>query len=387
MSIWLLNLRHLAALAAIVRLGSISAAARAVALTQPAVTQALAKLEAALGLRLFDRRPDGMVATPAARLLAPRIEAALVHIGSRRVTMAQVRALIAVADGGSYAGASALSGLAPPSLHRAVGDLGLALGRSLVERRGRGLMLTSAGRRTARGFRLARAELLAGLGEVAGLAGPAVGRIAIGAMPLSRARLLPQAVAAFHRLYPEVAIAIAEGSHVELIEPLRDGEIDMMIGALRHPSPGPDVVQVALMHDRPVVLARAGHPLAETAPDLAAIASYPWIVSAPGTPLRGQWEAMFDAAGMARPPVPIESGSVMIIRGLLRGGDFLTLLSPDQVASELVAGWLVQIAEMPPGLRRTIGVTTRADWTPTAPQRAFLALLKAAAETSIRQNL
>ena len=44
-----LNLRHLHAMAAIMRTGSISAAAKAVNLTQPAITQAIAKLESLIG--------------------------------------------------------------------------------------------------------------------------------------------------------------------------------------------------------------------------------------------------------------------------------------------------------------------------------------------------
>ena len=61
-----LNLRHLRAVAAIRRCGSVSRAAGEVALSQPAVTQGVAKLEAQLGLRLFERGPSGMVPTPRA---------------------------------------------------------------------------------------------------------------------------------------------------------------------------------------------------------------------------------------------------------------------------------------------------------------------------------
>lgn len=154
-----LNLRHLRAMAAIARLGSMTAAAQAISITQPAITQALAKLESQLDHQLFERRPDGMTKLPAATIFAPRVEAALQHIGSRRVTMASLRAMIALADAGSYVEASAATGLAEPSLHRAVRDLSLALKRTLVERRGKGIALTEQGRRTARGFRLARAEL------------------------------------------------------------------------------------------------------------------------------------------------------------------------------------------------------------------------------------
>ncbi|MDT7532057.1 LysR family transcriptional regulator [Sphingobium sp. SA2] len=122
------NIRHLAAMAAVVEQGSVSLAARAVNLTQPAVTQGIAKLEAQLGAALFERRPGGMVPTPVALRFKPRVDVALRLIGSSPVTAAQIRAFVALARGGSYAAAAVQAGVAEPSLHRAVGDLGLALG-------------------------------------------------------------------------------------------------------------------------------------------------------------------------------------------------------------------------------------------------------------------
>src|SRR3546814_1630093 len=97
---------------------------------------------------MFERSQGGMIATDAARLFARRVEDALSHIASPRVTMAQMRALIELADAGSYAGASAATGLSQPTLHRAVGDLAIALRRTLVERRGKGVAITLGGRRT-----------------------------------------------------------------------------------------------------------------------------------------------------------------------------------------------------------------------------------------------
>jgi LysR family transcriptional regulator, regulator for genes of the gallate degradation pathway len=368
--LWSLNLRHLHALAVTTRLGSVSKAAQAISISQPAITQAIGKLETLFGEPLFERRPDGMAATAAASLLSPRIEAAMAHIGSPRVTMTQLRALIAVADAGSYAGASHATALSQPSLHRAIGDLSIALRRPLIERRGRGTMLTEAGRRTVRGFRLARGELEAGLSEVAALGGRESGRITIGAMPLARARLLPATVTAFHRLHPDVEI-----SYAELVEPLRDGEIDVLIGAVRGGAT-PDLDEEPLFEDRPVVLGRRGHPATGTA-DIAKLAAYPWTIAAPGAPLRAQWERMFADVGVAVPRVPIECGSVITIRQILIESDFLTLLSPDQVRVELEAGWLATICTAPPGLLRTIGITTRAGWRPTARQAAFVAMLRA----------
>lgn len=68
----------------------------------------------------------------------------------------------------------------------------------------------------------------------------------------------------------------------------------------------------------------------------------------------------------------------MMVRQLLMGSDFLTMLSPDQVAVETEAGWLVRLAGLPPGLGRTIGMTWRASWRPTEVQRDFIEALYAA---------
>lgn len=377
-----LNFRHLRAVTAILERGTISAAARAVSLTQPAITQAIARLEEQLDMPLFERSSNGMVATKAGQLLALRSARALQLVASNRVTAPQARALVALARHKSYAAAALAMKLKEPSLHRAVADLSVSLGQPLVERRGRGVALTARGAALARQFRLAQTELESALAELDGLRGQEVGRIAVGAMPLSRAKLLPDTVGKFHRLYPKVDMAVVEGSHAELLGPLRDGEIDLMIGALRS-SVSPDLVQHPLFIDRPVVLGRSGHPLAlaSSPPDAEKLASFPWVVPAVQTPLRTQWARMFESSGVEPPRVAIECGSVLVIRQLLMKDDYLTLLSPAQVAVELEAGWLVKICAAPGDPTRTIGITVRADWHPTHLQEQFLELLNAQAKT------
>ena len=64
-----LNLKHLHALVAVHHHGGISAAAPHVNLSQPALTQAIARLETQLDATLFDRQPGGMAPTEAAELL------------------------------------------------------------------------------------------------------------------------------------------------------------------------------------------------------------------------------------------------------------------------------------------------------------------------------
>jgi DNA-binding transcriptional LysR family regulator len=365
------------------------------------LTQGLAKLERQLGVSLFERRPDGMRATPEGAMLAERAGAALGHLatggrgptrGARGfarpemlMTATQLRAFLALADAGSFVGAAGDTGLSQPALHRAVRDLEQLCATPLAERRGRGVSLTGAGRRLARGVRLAAGEIAAAMADIDPAAGQGVARIVVGAMPLCRALILPRVLAGFAEEMPGVNVEVVEGSWRELVDPLRDGIIDLMIGALRDEAPA-DLEQAALMVDQLVVIGRAGHPLAGRRDvSLAALAAMPWIVGQRATPLRNHWEAMF--AGIGLPAAPIECGSVMTIRGVLRDSDFLTLLSPDQVGLEIDAGILAVIDHRLASGRRTIGITTRSGWRPTAAQARFVALVeKAADETRLSKN-
>ncbi len=369
------NVRHYAAFAATVRHGSLTRAARAVNLTQPALTQAITGLEASLGVRLFERGAAGMTPTEPAILLSPRAEAAIDHIGSTRVTGTQLRAFLAVARAGSYAGAAGSTGLSPASLHRAVADLSVALGQRLIDRSGRSVLLTPAGERRARGFSLAMAELRAGAAEVAAWRGEAGGRIVVGAMPLCRARWLPASIMRFAEAHPDIDISVHEGSHVELAGPLRDGEIDMMLGALREEAGADGLLQEAIFIDRPVLVMRQGHPLLRSANLAEAMLAYQWILPGPETPLRSYWEAMVRASGHQPPRVALECGSVMMIRQLLLAGDAVTMLSRDQLSVELDAGLLAAIPAPAP-VERTIGIITREGWRPTALQADFLKVLR-----------
>lgn len=370
------NVRHLAAFVATVEHGSVTRAAEAVHLTQPALTQAIAGLERELDCRLFEREPSGMRPTEAALLLAPRAKSAIERIGSPRVTATQIRAFLSLARAGSYASAAELTCLSPASLHRAVGDLSLALGERLVGRRGRHLVLTRKGEARARNFGLAMADLRSGFAEVSAWLGKAGGRIVIGAMPLSRARWLPRAILKFRAQYPGIDLAVIEGSHAELAHPLREGEVDFLLGALRPEEELGDLHQEAVFEDQPQIIMRAGHPLARHArPTAAGLTAYGWIMPSAQTPLRNYWEEMLTAAGSAPPSVAIECGSGLTIREILLETDMMTLLSPDQLRVEIEAGLLIAIAPPAP-VKRVIGITTRRDWRPTEPQRQMLSTLR-----------
>ncbi len=89
-----LELRHLAALAAVAREGSFGRAATALGYTQSAVSQQIAALERIVGTPVFDRPggPRPVELTPAGRLLLVHADALLARIGVLEETLADFKA-------------------------------------------------------------------------------------------------------------------------------------------------------------------------------------------------------------------------------------------------------------------------------------------------------
>ena len=386
-----LNLRHLDAISAIGRAGSMSAGARRVNLSQPALAQAVSKVERVVGKQLFERLPGGMVPTAAGRILIIRIERALrfliqgvrlvrrsarlapvAHI-ERRVTMAQLRAVIAVESVGSYALAADQIGLSQPAVHRAVRDLQQFLGTTLLVRAGRAVRPTDVASRFVRFARLMLSELRTGLDEVGALDVGDGGRIQLGTLPMARAVFLPELLQQFMTAHPAASVGIVEAPYGELLNALRQGDIDLFIGgALRDPAPANDIVQEGLFDDEPVIVGNAKHPLRlKKRISPVDLLQFPWIIPAHGVPMRANWERMFRSQAIEPPKARIECGSMLIARGLMFNGDWLTLMSRDQVLFEQTAGALAEIEAPGEVLRRRIVLTRRRDWRPT-PLQAHL---------------
>lgn len=68
------SLRHLRAFQAVARLGSVGRASDSIHVTQPAVTQAIARLEAQFGGSLLDRRPTGSFPNADGRIFLRRVD-------------------------------------------------------------------------------------------------------------------------------------------------------------------------------------------------------------------------------------------------------------------------------------------------------------------------
>lgn len=375
------NLRHLRVYLAAHDGGSVTRAAEAMRLSQPAVSQALGKLERLAGQPLFLRR-GGLFPTAAGEALALRLrrafgllDPALSDIAPRLVltaTSAQLQALVATCEAENFTLAARRMGMTQPSVHRAVSQLEQEAGQKLFARTAFGLMPTRVAERLAMAARLAFAELDQAEADLAELAGREVGAIVIGAMPLSRSFLLPRVLARFRQVRPTLPVRVLDGPYADLVSGLRRGEIDILIGALRDTPPAEDVIQKPLFQDDLMIVARPGHPVLENP---ASLACYPFVVGLAGTPGRQAFDRLM--AGFGTPPSLIETGSMILMREILAITNHLGCISRLQIAAEIRLGAVVPVPVPMQGTSRIIGLTMRSDWLPTRAQSAFLDAIEA----------
>lgn len=399
------NLRHLRAFAAAVEHGGATRAAERIHLSQPAVTQALAKLEARLGAKLFVVGADGMRPTEIGRLFYDRVARAfaLIENGARDalgadarrpgdsgarlarlLTVAQLRALAAMQFNRNFSLAARELKLSQPSIHRAARDLERVVGVTLFVAARQGVELTPAASTFARHAALAHAELLQGFAEVGERLDADPGEIVVGTMPFARTKLLPDALNALSRERPRARVRVIAAPYDGLLGRLRYGVIDFLVGALRDPPPIDDVVQEPLFDDPLSIVARRGHPLTrrETVTH-ADLIGYPWIAPAEQTPARAVFDRLFPPEDVARMPGGlIETSSLVLLRGLLAGGDRLALLSARQARVELDQGLLALAPFTVPIGARRIGLTYRRGWRPTPTQALLLDLLRRSREAA-----
>lgn len=390
------NLRHLRMVQVIGQVGGVSSAARVLATSQPAVTQAVANLEADVGAPIFERCATGTYPTELGHNYLRRIDRffdildrALAQTtgyienssrpapqADRLMTGTQMRSLMVTCEQGRVSEIAQDLGLSPSSLFRSARSLERALERNLFDRTAQGPIPNRTGITLAREFRRAARELDLARGEALMAGGTESLELVVGALPMAGSHELACATRAFLADHPAVKVKLVSGEYHKLLDDLSNSRIDMIFGILRKPEWASDVSEEIMFRDSYCMVARPGHPLTlldvVTPADLAA---YDWAVPAKGTPRRRRIERIFDSAGIVR-GFNIETSSLTMSKVLLQSSDTITLLTRSEVQLDLDLGILVDLPC--PFLDDILpkGITTRADWLPTAAHEAFLGCLR-----------
>jgi len=384
------SIRHLKVFDTVAQLNGVRRASEECHLSQPAVTQAVAKLEKHMGVLLLDRRASGsylnqfgVIFQRRIRRLFVQIEEALVQLGvpngqarvnriASRVTRSQIRSLISIVENGSFSQAARALDVSQTSLQRAARDLERTLRVPLYVQTASGIMATPAAVEFARKVKLALREIQWGVDEVEAARGNFGGEIVIGALLMAGSVVLAAVLNEFAAVYPNANIRVLSGNAEDMLRYLRTGDVDFVIGLLRDPTPD-GLIQEPIAKTPFVVTARHGHPLAGrktvTFEDLAA---HDWVIGTPGSSRRTRFDQMF--VGRRKPHAPIATCSVPTIRALLANSDRLTLLTSYELMYEEDILTAMPFGPIEPA--PSIGLTMRDNWLPTQLQSNFLDLFQ-----------
>ncbi len=391
------NLRHLKIALHISKNYGFSAASKVVNLSPSAITQAMRGLEESLGIRIFDRSPNGAFPNQFGKIYLARVEQAfealaqaeaalnadLKHIDVKsRLSVSQLRAFIMVCHSGSYSLAAKRLGLSQPSIYKSARSIEIAYDCELFRPSSSGVDPTVKAKEFARFASIALSEIERAQEEIQEHRGKVAGRLAIGTLPLIRTRILPRAVTNLLKVYPDAKIQIVDGVYGDLLDSMRHGDLDLVLGALRYPAPVKDVEQEKLFDDGLSILVRRGHPLlSKMEPVAEQLAQLDWIVPRRGTPTRQYFEAFFDSYADADNIRRIECSSLIAIRAMLLSSDRATILSSHQAGYEIGKGDLRVLNVDLVGSERPIGITTRQNWRPTRLQGDFLTHIRHESQT------
>ncbi|HJU07109.1 MAG TPA: LysR family transcriptional regulator [Rhodanobacteraceae bacterium] len=209
------------------------------------------------------------------------------------MTLTQLRYLVAIADSGlNITQAAGRVHATQPGLSKQIKRLEDELGFLLFARRGRSLQaLTAAG---AQVLGYAR-RVLNEAGNIRALAanqrGDRRGRLTVVTTHTQARHVLPRAIAAIKREFPEVAVHLQPADEGDILPQLARGDADVAIISSSGATPESGIA-VPLFHWSRVVLTPRAHPLAakKRAPTLRDLSGHPLVSYAssqqPGSSLR-----------------------------------------------------------------------------------------------------
>ena len=303
--------------------------------------------------------------------------------------------LVAVARHGSVTGAAHALNYAQPSVSHHLSRLEAETGTKLVQRAGRGIRLTDAGRLLAERAAEVIGRLDAAENELAAYSGLRAGRLRLAAFPSALGTIVPAAAAMLHEKHPSVDLRLTEAEPPEALRMLRAGYVDVAL-VFRHDPECPEHpegesgrddadVREQVLFDEPVHLIAPAEPPADGEPvppaaltemwpaDLSRFASQRWIAGCDRC--REHLLQQCAAAGFT-PKVAFTTDDFVAVQALVGAGLGLALLPALALRAAHNPG--IRTVRLR-GTRRTI-VAVRYGEPPDPPATAtLLEVLRAAA--------
>src|SRR5215469_6298328 len=149
----------------------------------------------------------------------------------------RLRVLVAVARYGSVTAAARAMNYAQPSISHHIARLEAETGARLLQRAGRGVRLTDAGRLLAERAEEIIGRLEAAENELAAHVGMRQGRVRLAAFPSALGTIVPAAAARLQAENPGLDLRLTEAEPPEAVRMLRAGYVDVAL-VFRHEPEG-----------------------------------------------------------------------------------------------------------------------------------------------------
>ena len=154
----------------------------------------------------------------------------------------RLRVLVAVARYGSVTAAAKALNYAQPSVSHHLARLEAETGIKLIQRAGRGIRLTDAGRLLAERGAEVIGRLDAAENELAAYTGLRAGRLRLAAFPSALGTIVPAAAALLRGHQPSVDLRLTEAEPPEALRMLRAGYVDVAL-VFRYSARAPEVTE------------------------------------------------------------------------------------------------------------------------------------------------
>lgn len=272
---------------------------------------------------------------------------------------------------------AAAANLTQPAASKLLGELEHALGIPLFERLPRGVVPTRYGEVMIRRAGAALAEMDAAHQEVMELLSGLTGRVAVGTVLTPSTSLLPEAVKLLKARSARVHVSITVDTSKLLIERLRAGSLDLVIGRILDTESAAELNFEPITDEPHSLIARAGHPLAQH-PNLQLedLVHEGWILPPGGSILRDRLTALFLSHGLDQPGEIVETMALPVIANLLLDSDMVVAL-PEELISQYLETGLLTVLPYDLGLRMDwYGIITRKNHKLSPGAESMLVMLR-----------
>lgn len=251
----------------------------------------------------------------------------------RRIKLRDLHILLAVAECGSMAKASAQLAVSHPVVSKTILELERILGVRLFDRGSHGVELTAHGAALLKCGVTVFNEMRQGLKVLEALSDPTSGEVRIGCPEITMAGLLPAVVERFSQQYPRIRlhVVLAQTAMLQFQE-LRERNIDLVIGRMARDAV-PDDLSSELLFDEPFLAVTGGNTklARRRRVELAGLLAEPWVLppynSVPGSLIL----QLFHASKLQPPQPSIVTLSGQLTVTLVASGRFVGVL-PSSVA-------------------------------------------------------